>query len=274
MSKPDAPALDDFEWPHETKLWTDTSVEMSLQPDRVRALGWEDGMRIAFWPVLDGDYVVWDVGPAEDDSLRNTAKLRIRSREPPEHVDDSRVGKYENAYLRWPLEFAVERGIYSQAERGDATALLSPSPRGEEFVRLDVWPPSELFAVDGERTFGPIYKRAVDSPSGPTGTKTEVHIPAEVVSELDLEGGQPLAGRLTVHDGRLALAFDTDVGDDESDAAHVRRLVKSTTTSGGSGEYELLKLRISRPYAHALSITDADVSLVVEGGCLVVQALA
>lgn len=277
MTDDDTPTLDDFEWPHETKLWASNgSVDMSLQPDRVRALGWTQNQKLAFWPVLDGRHVVWDVGPADSDDLRNAASLRMRTQDPPEHVDDSRVGSYENAYLRWPREFAVERGLFDHADAGDATVRLSVSPRGDgdtHFLRLEPWPPSKPFVLPaGRPLLGPYHKQAVDSQSGVGGTKTEIHLPQEVVAEMSLDAGQPVAGRLTAVEGRLALAFDVDVGDDEADAPYVRRLVGSTVRSEEYGAYESVKLRVSRPYAHALGIAGAGVQLTMRDGCLVVQA--
>ena len=274
----DTPTLDDFEWPQETTLWASNgSVDMSLQPDRVRALGWEQNQKLAFWPVLDGRHIVWDVGPADSDDLRNAASLRMRTQAPPEHVDDSRVGQYENAYLRWPREFAVERGLFEHADAGDATVRLSVSERGNDdvqFLRAEPWPASMPWGVPAVATaavqIGPFYKRATDSQSGVGGQKTEIHLPREVVAELGLEASQPVAGRLTALGGELALAFDVEVEETEN-APYVRRLVGSTVHSEEYGSYESLKLRVSRPYAHALGIAGETVALTVRDGVLVVE---
>lgn len=222
-------------------------LEVTLPSDLVDEHGYQPGDPVAFWPRLENDHIVYDLVDGTG-LLRNERRIR-------------QAGEWDQTYLRFPREFAVERGLFERVHEdgpgpkleikslAPRTLRLRPRPATYPFESFD---PADAIAEPHRKKLVRHYRR---------GESWELRYEFPK-SHLDDDGGFSVtpgdlaATRLTAIDDDLALALDFS-DDLDPDATNVRQVYVTDLRPQSDG-YDLAHITFSRPFAHALKYVTLD----------------
>ena len=210
--------------------------------------GFEHGDHVAFTPVADGSEIEFDLAPSDEPDRANVITI-LKPR------DQTR--------LRWPKVLADEREFWRLEQEGEAAVEISTT--GEKQLRLATWPPTRPWSFGGE-PIGEVrsVKHLQTQMAGPE-RKHKTHrleLPVEFTEFYDrASSGEsvPVAVRLTLNDGQLALALDFDIEDAEKDRAHIRKMWAQEPNVAA----DTLQLRVvlAKAFVDALRLDDAELRL-------------
>lgn len=286
--------------PYERPLrYNDGQYEFTLPADLANNDGLENGDRFAFLPELQANSIRFRVVLDATDEYCQAKNTRGRQcqRQPSDgefcsiHADMDdververqhegthvrrlrRAGEWDQAFLRFPTAMATERGFPDLLQDDSVQVEIQRADRGDYI--LNTWPRTKPWftATAGEQIADASTKRLVTVDAGERDdfTSLRFEFPTEYADAYGLEGGEPVATRLTARDGDLRVALDFNVDDDERDASHVRTVYRSGVVQTDSGDYDRYGVLVAKPYVDALGLANRSLEVVPEDGQILLR---
>lgn len=288
--------------PYERPLrYNDGQYEFTLPADLANNDGLKNGDRFAFLPELQQNSIRFRVVRDTSDEYCQATNARGQQcqNQPSDgefcavHADMDdververqydgthvrrlrRAGEWDQAYLRFPAAMATERGFPELLQDdGGVQVEIQRVDRGDYI--LNTWPRTKPWFTPtaGEQVTEAVTKRLVtvgaDERDGFTSLRFE--FPLEYAEVYGLEGGEPVATRLTARNGELMIALDFGVDDGELDGSHTRTVYRSGVVQAADGDYDRYGVLVAKPYVDALGLAHRELTVIPEDGQILLQS--
>lgn len=238
---------------YEVELRVNSSqLEATIPKDLVRFHEFENGESVSFSPRLQQGEVVYDIDRGKG-GWSNERKIK-------------RVNDW--ACLRFPNEFAVERGLLEGAACDSGVTLHFETHHKKELT-LSTSPsmkPVE-YADGGKMLEEPYYTTLKKNPNEDSHQlRLDVLQPWSNDGVLSLDGGEKYATRLSSRERELALVLDLEVDPADENNSNVRTFFRHDLSSieGVDDDYSAIRGAFSKPFAHGMDLarpTDKPVSV-------------
>ena len=219
-------------------------IEVTIPSDLVEFHEFEGGEAVAFVPKLRDGHIEFGIFPGNG-GWSHERKLK-------------QVGKYDQTILRFPKEFAVERGLFHRVKREDEVELKIETNLQKE-LNISTDPPMKPVEYpDSTEKLAEPYFSILHENEGANGQQLQFAVRQSWADKdvLDLDGGERFATRLSVRNDDLVLVLDLDVKPDQYDQTNVRTFFSHDLSSieGVDDEYTQIRSAFSKAFAHGLDL--------------------